>query len=500
LAQNEYPQSFAGKLSNTKIKEVMGNLKNKNLLILAFILAGSILSMASAQEMKEFVYEESLENIANPERGFYRARELTKPENFDLRGEGITLIYGRISADDFRDKPFTDEFLQAIQAGFDEARKQGIKVNARVAYNHGPHPGCVAKYGDDAPKNIVMTHIAQLKPLWHKNKDVINVIDAGFIGGWGEWHNSANGLDSLHNRKEILFAILDALPKDRMVVQRTPHYKRAIFTGSDVNGDSVLTRERAFDGSNLSRVGHLNDCFLSSEDDVGTYAYIDQGWTVEKELDFIGAESRYVPFGGETCGLDERGRCENAVPEMEKVHINYLNLDYNQRVLNRWKDEGCFEEIRRRLGYRFVLRNAHLPEAIHTGGILDIRFEIENTGFGELFNPRNVEIVLRNNQTNFEQVAVISEEPRFWSAGKITGIETKLGIPVDLAPGEYTLGIRMPDPAPSIHDDPRYAIRFANKNIWEEESGTNILTRDLNVIIADPGIERYDFIKFAEIH
>ena len=58
----------------------------------------------------------------------------------------------------------------------------------------------------------------------------------------------------------------------------------------------------------------------------------------------------------------------------------------------------------------------------------------------------------------------------------------------------------MPDPALSIHGDPRYAIRFANKNIWEEESGTNILTRDLNVIIADPGIERYDFIKFAEIH
>ena len=235
------------------------------------------LTAVRAQNAKEVVYEESFENFANPERGFYHARELPKPENFDLRDEGVTLIYGRVSADAFRDRPFTEEFLEAIQKGFDEARRQGIKVNARVAYNHGPYPGCIARYGDDAPKEIVLKHISQLKPLWQKNMDVIDVIDAGFIGGWGEWHNSAHGLDSLHNRREILFAILDALPKDRMVVQRAPHYKRAIFTGSEINGDSVITRDRAFDGTYLSRVGHLNDCFLSSENDVGTYIFEDQG-------------------------------------------------------------------------------------------------------------------------------------------------------------------------------------------------------------------------------
>ena len=78
-----------------------------------------------------------------------------------------------------------------------------------------------------------MKHIEQLKPLWHKNKDVINVIDAGFIGGWGEWHSSAHGLDNPQDRKDILFAILDALPEDRMVVQRDPRFKREIFGGTE---------------------------------------------------------------------------------------------------------------------------------------------------------------------------------------------------------------------------------------------------------------------------
>jgi hypothetical protein len=415
-----------------------------------------------------------------------------------LRAEGITLIYGRISADEFRDKPFSEDFLKAIQSGFDEARRQGIKVNPRVAYNSGPHPGSLARYGDDAPKYIVMTHIAQLKPLWHKNMDVINVIDVGFIGGWGEWHNSAHGLDSLHNRREILFAILDALPKDRMVVQRTPYYKREIFTGSEVNGDSILTRDRAFDGSYLSRVGHLNDCFLSSEDDVGTYAFRDQGWTVERELDYIGTESSFVPFGGETCGMDDRGKCENAVIEMEKLHINYLNLDYNPKVLNRWVENGCFDEIQRRLGYRFVLRKAKFPITISPGSSIELEFIIENIGFGELFNPRNVEIVMINNQTLKEQVVVIADDPRFWGAGNQTLVKTKFSIPADLACGSYSLGIGLPDSSYPIHDDPRYAIRFANKNIWSEELGINMLTNKL--IISTPVSTENDhgFTKFVE--
>lgn len=454
----------------------------------------------TAQDMKELVYEESFENFPNPERGFHQMRALTNTDNFDLRSEGITLIYGRILADEFRDKPFTNDFLKSIQAGFDEARKQGIKVNPRVVYNSGPHAGSIAEYGDDAPLHIVLQHIAQLKPLWHKNKDVINLIEAGFIGGWGEWHTSAHGLDSLHNRRKILFAILDALPKDRMVVIRAPHYKRAIFTGSELNADSVITKETAFDGSYLSRVGYLNDCFLSSENDVGTYAFTDQGWTVEKELDYIGSESRYVPFGGETCRMDDRGKCLNAVREMEKLHVNYLNLNYNRQVLNRWREEGCFDEIQRRLGYRFVLKRAHLPKSINAGSIMDISFEIFNAGFGELFNPRNVEIVLINNQTNAEQVAVITEEPRFWGAGEKTTVKTKLSIPNDLATGVYSLGIRMPDIESSIHDDPRYSIRFANKNIWIEETSTNVLTKEL--IISDPtlGEETEYYKNFSEIY
>jgi len=447
--------------------------------------------------MMDLTFDESSEDFPNPERGFYHSRILTDPQNFDIRGENLTLVYGRVIANNFRDKPLSEEFLHSIQNGFDEVRKNGIKVNPRVAYNYGPHPGAKARYGDDAPLDIVMTHISQLKPLWVKNKDVINVLDAGFIGGWGEWHTSANQLDSLPNRRAILFAILDALPKDRMVVQRYPGIKRALFTGSELNDDSLLTRDRAFDGSNLARIGHLNDCFLSSPLDVGTYRHEDEGWSVERELNYIGTESPFVPYGGETCRLDPRGECNNAVPEMTKLHINYLNLDYNRGVLDRWNEQGCFDEIRKRIGYRFVLESAQLPPQLNPGKELNLTFKIRNVGFGELFNPRKVEIVLINNATGSEKVAVLKEEPRFWGAGKTTTVSTSLSIPANLEKGEYTVGIRMPDLSPSIHDDPRYSIRFANKEIWDGETGTNVLIKNLPV--TDSAGSKKNYNTFEEI-
>ncbi|NQV14411.1 DUF4832 domain-containing protein [bacterium] len=454
---------------------------NFSRIIFSITLSVFIIACPTTVEIKEISFEESMDVFPNPERGFHHARELPRPENFDIRNENITLIYGRISADKFRDKPFTDEFLQAIQSGFDEARKNGIKVNPRVAYNHGPHDGAKAQYGDDAPKDIVMTHIKQLGPLWRKNKDVICLVDAGFIGGWGEWHNSANGLDSIHNKRDILFAILDEVPKDRMVVQRTPHYKRHIFTGDPLNGDSVLTAERAFDGSNLARVGHLNDCFLASEDDVGTYPYGEEGWTLAAELDFIEAESRFVPFGGETCGVHERAECLNAVQEMEKVHINWINIDYNRQVLKGWKKDDCYAEIERRLGYRFVLRSASIPSAIKAGEILNFNFVVENVGFGELFNPRKVEIILTHMESGAEISSDLADDPRFWGAGAEIKVNASVSILKDQPTGTYSLGIRMPDSEASLHDDMRYSIRFANTDTWLAETGVNLLLSDFVV-------------------
>ncbi len=328
---------------------------------------------------------------------------------------------------------------------------------------------------------MILNHIQQLKPLWEANKDVIYTMDAGFIGGWGEWHSSTNGLDNNADRTEILNAILDAFPVDRMVGIRTPHFKREIFNGSPTDATLSITAENAFDGSNLSRVGHLNDCFLASGTDFGTYIFQAAGWTRQAELNYIGGESKFAPHGGETCTQSPFSTGPNAISEMETLHTDYLNIDYHPDVIQSWRDDGTFDEISKRLGYRYELQTADLPDAVKPSGLLEMNFTIDNVGFGELFNPRNVEITLKNNVSGVITSAPLQIDPRFWSGGTSNEVQAVLSVPEDMAEGTYTVGIKMPDFEASLSDDIRYTIRFANDNVWDSTTGINVLKTDLEI-------------------
>ncbi|MDZ4656073.1 MAG: DUF4832 domain-containing protein [Bythopirellula sp.] len=438
-------------------------------------------------------FQSSNAEFPNPERGFLRYTSLTSPGSYpQIRAQGQTLVWGRVIASEFRNQPLSVAFLDSIQNGFKVARANGLKVKFRLAYNDGFQE-------PDAPKSVILNHIQQLKPLWKQNKDVIFNLDAGFIGSWGEWHNSTNGLDNTVDRSEILHAILDALPVDRTVAIRYPHFKREIFSGSQQSDAAVITAANAFDGSDLSRVGHHNDCFLSSATDVGTYVNPGGLWPLSRELDYIGGESRYSVHGCETCALHARNNSLAAIAMMETLHTDYLNLDYHPEVIQKWKDDGKFEEIQRRLGYRFELQTATLPNAVKPSGLLKIEFTIDNVGFGELFNPRNVEITLKNNSTGVISSAPLQIDPRFWSGGTSNDVQALLSVPDDMPEGTYTVGIKMPDLAASLRNDVRYSIRFANDGVWDSVTGINVLKTDLQITSTAPGASYQVGAEFEEV-
>jgi hypothetical protein len=472
------------------LKQAMNRAAKWNVAGLVLLLATLPPTPLAAQVPRQHLYEASAAEFLNPERGFYRYADLTNPRNFkQVRDQGQTLVYGRVQASDYRDRPLSQEFLDQIQHGFDEARREGLKVKFRLTYNNGFEP--------DAPKDVILGHIQQLQPLWERNKDVMFLMDAGFIGAWGEWHSSTNGLDNRTDRKAILFAILDALPKERTVGIRTPHFKREIFSGSQLSDRQVVTKENAFDGSHLARVGHLNDCFLSSASDMGTYALLNNNWPLERELDYLGGESRFVAFGGETCALHDRNEASNALQEMAKLHIDYLNLDYHPEVINRWKEAGSFDEIQRRLGYRFALKSAEFPRELRPGGLMPFRFTLENFGFGELFNPRRVEVALQD-ETGTRHSAELQVDPRFWSGGETHKIDTWLALPDSLPSGKYSLGLWLPDVAETLREDVRYAVRFANDEVWDAGTGINWLTNDFRISAAAEG-SVHDVTQFREV-
>jgi hypothetical protein len=398
--------------------------------------------------------------ILNPERGIYVNIDLlnTADNYASARQQKITLVYAGVSLYSFRNASLPESFLNDLNAGFQRAREAGIKVILRFDYNKDPDRG-------DAPLDRIKEHIAQLAPVLQKNSDVISVVQAGFIGAWGEWHGSSNNLDTPASRAAILDELLKAVPADRAIQVRTPMFK-AEYLGNDL----PLSDSQAFSGASTARLAHHNDCFLSSETDEGTYAL-----PVSKWKDYMQQEGRFLPVGGETCRVEpSRTDCPGAMQELEKAHWSHLNILYHPDVIAAWKSQGCFTEIENRLGYRLQLLEAAWPQSVKPGETLQVALKLQNNGYAAMYNPRPVYLVLQNASSRYEVDTVI--DPRHWEAGKT--ITETLGIKINrnVAPGVYDVFLWMPDAENRLRTRVEYAVRMANADVWRPETGMNQLS------------------------
>jgi hypothetical protein len=426
-------------------------------------------------------FPESDADVANPERGYYVGFDLRRHRDLSwIRAGGHTVAISVVKLPDYKDRPLDDALLTALQDGLAAARAAGVKVILRFAYNSG--------YTGDAPGALIVRHIEQLTPVLHDNVDVISVMQAGFIGAWGEWHSSTNGLDNPRDRAAILDALLTALPPSRGVQVRRPTFKEAYLPGGPVDEPA------AFNGSPRARLGHHNDCFLASNSDYGTYDAPVEEWKA-----YVAADGRYTAVGGETCSVNSpRSDCANAVAEMEALHWSYLNSQYNRDVLASWDAQGCGSEVRRRLGYRLSVEQVAHTEAVAPGGELTVAIRIRNTGFAAVYNHRPVEVVLTDGATRL--VARLADvDARRWAAGTTTTVAARLRIPGDLAAGRYSLALRLPDDAAGLADDPRYAIQLANDDLWDAPTGDNVLTRTVAIDPSAPGPRDPNASRFVEL-
>lgn len=467
----------------------------KMLFILVTVFLFSGVTFAAEPILVTNTYTEDVTDFPNPERGFYKyteLRTLTSGDVSGLRSQNKTLIYGKVLADDYTNKPFDSTFFNEVKNGLNLARTYGLKVNFRVTYYNELYYTNYLDY-DDPPKSLVLQHIQQLEGIFRTNYDVINVVEAGFIGPWGEWHSSS--LANTTNRRDVLTNLLNVLPKSRMVAIRCPAYKRDIF------GYSPLDNTTAFNGSDIARVGFHNDCFLSDDTDVGTYIF---GWSRAQEIAYAGGETRYTPFGGESCGDSSYSDCANAIYEMEQLHATYLNDGYHPDVLNKWVSQGCMDEIKRRLGYRFVLKNMSISSNVKPGGILHIIFHITNVGFAAPYNSRDVELILDNGTKKYTAVIhntnsiLTNTDPRRWLPGKKIVIDKYYRIPYNATETSYKVILNFPDPAPTLHNNPYYSIRLANNGVWESSTGYNVLKTNFQITSSAAGSQTTD-TNFVEI-
>jgi hypothetical protein len=410
------------------------------------------------------IYAPSADDFPNPERGFYiqtaydPGSGLTQPLDPALlqraRENGMSLLRMYWVLSDFRDRPLSAALLAGVRSDFAAARTAGLKVIGRFAYNFGPIGA------PDAPLETVLHHLDQLRPVLRENGDVLAFLEAGFIGTWGEWHDSTNNL--LDHRRQVVEKILSILPSDRMLALRYPRIKMELY------GRKSLTSKQAFTELPRARIGAHNDCFLASATDWGT-------WSKRRaaEEDFYHQDNLFVPQGGETCNAKADAQpyigCPNALRELAFLRFSTLNIGYEKEVLDGWTAGGCMPEIRRRLGYRFRL----LQSSVQTKGKqLHLTVTVVNEGFSNIYNQRPIFLVLRDRATRRMDRVPVASDPRRWMPGEPTTFRVLASLP----DRPYDVLVDLPDAAESLHDRLEYSIRFANVGVWETTTGMNRLT------------------------
>ncbi|HYX32933.1 MAG TPA: DUF4832 domain-containing protein [Oligoflexus sp.] len=389
-----------------------------------------------------WTYQENPGSVVSPGRGFYSW-------NTADADKGLTLIRVVLSAycdREILDKAVTDD----LKKRFTDLRLvPGKQAIIRVIY---ADDGVLNPCGltEAANPGITIRHLKQLAPILKANRQDIAFFEAGFYGMWGEWNSeyapSGRGYaEDPDLRFNLVRALLDELPEDFLIMLRRPRFRQEL--------------ETKVSEPDMRRLAFHNDCFLASATDMGTY---DGDRTPDQWKDMIGALSRQgQAIGGETCVDDPVfTSCKAAVQDMKRLGMTYLNTGWNTAVLQRWKDEGCYEEIASHLGYRFILQGA--SAALTADKNLSLQVTIQNDGFApayQLFQPELFLVNAAGESRALEIKAGEHLDPRSWRSEQTDSIHM-LADASALAPGNYQVFLRW-----SYYDR---ILRFPVQSIWNE--------------------------------
>jgi len=352
-------------------------------------------------------YQESTDLLPNnPNRGFYLPLDdpdsILASTTFDSnQGHDLNTIRYLLCMADFCNSSNIAPKVSELQNVLSHLKTQGKRALLRVHYSGGTNGAGVNICGHYYPNTnaLAHAHASTIAGVVNSFPEAIGFVEAGFFGPWGEWNCWGSGgcinswadgdLFNSGHRRDFAAHLATVLSSQIPLLLRRPVFK---LEGKPVVADS-------------DRVGLHNDCFLTTYNsweidfwtysaDFGGYNY---GSTTTQELwNQTAAMSHSIPMGGETCqSTPNRFACELAVPEMQQLHMDYLNSGYHLSAIAEWVNGGCYNEIAKKLGYRFHLASVTaFPATVEPNATIHVTLELQNLGFGKLTKPYRIELAL----------------------------------------------------------------------------------------------------------
>ncbi len=377
------------------------------------------------------------------------------------------------------DYDLDETFFTAWRTTFENCRKNGCMVALRFRYD-------ALGQADPEPATFeqVLKHISQIKEsgILEDYKDILCFVESGFVGKWGEQHGGK--YVTVDYKAKLLDAMLDCVPSPVPVTVRTPDIfaEWAGIKRSEL-GDYVLE-----EGSRASRVGLYDDGYMGSNSDLGTYS------DREKETSWLGRQTLTAYFGGEFSGNIDFAKQydtylpENAIPEMYKTHLSYINANIFQLYKDYTFGADCdvegadnsayygqnvFQFIRDHIGYRFVLRKSELTPETTQGGSVDLHFRVENTGFANPIPKQSSYFLLEKDGVYYRCDGGLDTNK--WYSCTTADAKVTLELPGSIPAGEWNVYLKITEGMNDVSQLGMRSVRFANSGVWNASLGADLL-------------------------
>lgn len=322
---------------------------------------------------------ESTKRLSNVRRGWYRIFPVTLGEVWDpvqaetslAEEDTLVLLEILIPGEDINEQE-----IQGLRDVFSFFIQKKQDLILRFSYDYEGK----GMEKDPSALSVVERHISLILPVVNAYAEHIFILQGVFLGSWGEMHSSRfltkENIQKLENKykKELS-------PQIYRSVRKPVHWRMICADETEMEQE---------------KIGLYNDGMFGSVTDFGTFADAGgereyawtESWPAEREQDLIKKNAGWAPNGGEVIGgLNQTA--EEILRRLRKEGITYLNRDYDQNELERWKKMECgqggvwqgtslYDYVEAHMGYRFVVRKAEIRRCFSHSALI---LEIENAGF-----------------------------------------------------------------------------------------------------------------------
>eukprot|EP00833_Pecoramyces_ruminatium_P016781 jgi/Orpsp1_1/1190813/evm.model.d7180000081358.1 len=444
------------------------------------------------QIINDISYVESLSEVPNPYRGFYKQTKIFLKRNGKSSSQYIEsphLLRVLVDISDYKNHSLDSAAITYLGNILKKIQNYNKSIVIRFSY-HDYEPETSTH--EPSNINIVLGHQESLRGVLKKYQDMIASVECGLYGKWGEMHGSSvynDKTERLSFTKKVITKWLDVLPESITLSVRTTQF----YCHWNNVDRSKISKDITKPGQAAYRIGMYNDGYLGTYDDDGTYA------NREEEIKWLSIQCNHALCGGEFGGYDDKkmGNVRHTAEYMYtkdafRTHFSYLNLGHYKPTVNamrtekykgtdsRYKGQYGFTYIENHLGYRFVVRGVRLTKNAYKNNKFEIEVDIENVGFAPLIKPKSLYFIIVD---NYGKSNVLSDmkilkngNPNSWLSEETYTLKAETILSSSLSNGNNKIYLRISTKG-ELDGLKGYPIRFANndENIWNNKLGANYL-------------------------